>query len=444
LNDARLIKLSDAPLPELLSRTSFRILRPTTARDDSCDARPIDLTRVDEIAISGGYTTWYGVTRENRAAVVTATPSGKVYATIIGKQRITAIIPLPGLDDRPTRYHLIGEYGPPIGDEDDTPQHVGTDVLAGLSENDPRAPAPEDSPHAGDSELAEAPQSACSSGSTKKIRISVLVRYTKKWLDRFAAAYHPRDKLQSTLSDFLHHYIATSNVAFKADTPSLAAGVSRHKEPLPFEFELAGHELLENFAVKRFLTSEACRTQLYRCTLSHVRDEKKDEALRDERKADVVAVFVAEPDGNLIGLADAIGAESDQAFVIVRATSGFLSEEEGPLAWDNLTLTHEIGHLVGARHEDRLDECGKKTFACGFKHAATHTDGTIETHATIMANDNKGQYRREMFSSPANKISEISMGTSGANDVARLWCLRGRRLSCFRVDDNGGDDCPQQ
>ena len=62
-------------------------------------------------------------------------------------------------------------------------------------------------------------------------------------------------------------------------------------------------------------------------------------ALREAYRADVAILIVDDPKG--CGLATRIGADADEAFAVVH--------HECAVA--NYTVAHEIGHLVGARHE---------------------------------------------------------------------------------------------
>lgn len=62
-------------------------------------------------------------------------------------------------------------------------------------------------------------------------------------------------------------------------------------------------------------------------------------ALREAYRADVAILIVDDPKG--CGLATRVGADADEAFAVVH--------HECAVA--NYTVAHEIGHLVGARHE---------------------------------------------------------------------------------------------
>ena len=67
-------------------------------------------------------------------------------------------------------------------------------------------------------------------------------------------------------------------------------------------------------------------------------------ALRDQHKADISALIVHDPNG--CGLSAAVAPPADRAFTVVHHECAALS----------YSLAHEIGHLIGARHDVALDD----------------------------------------------------------------------------------------
>src|SRR4029450_2788673 len=61
--------------------------------------------------------------------------------------------------------------------------------------------------------------------------------------------------------------------------------------------------------------------------------------LRDKYRADVAVLIVDDPKG--CGLATRVGADADEAFAVVHHACASASN----------TVAHEVGHLIGARHE---------------------------------------------------------------------------------------------
>jgi hypothetical protein len=67
-------------------------------------------------------------------------------------------------------------------------------------------------------------------------------------------------------------------------------------------------------------------------------------ALRNEKRADVVALIVDDPSG--CGLSTRVGADADEAFVVVHHSCAALT----------YSMAHEVGHIIGARHDRALDQ----------------------------------------------------------------------------------------
>jgi hypothetical protein len=69
---------------------------------------------------------------------------------------------------------------------------------------------------------------------------------------------------------------------------------------------------------------------------------------REQYDADFCILITEDFDGEYVGLASTILADYESAFCVV---------EDGA-AQDNLSFTHEIGHLMGARHDEYVDGSG--------------------------------------------------------------------------------------
>ena len=136
--------------------------------------------------------------------------------------------------------------------------------------------------------------------------------------------------------------------------------------------------------------------------------------LRDEKRADIVGLVIDNPTG--CGLATRIGPESDEAFFVVHHACATVA----------LSIAHEIGHILGARH-DRLKDESNLPFAYGhgyvngakWRDLMSYTDGC------------GGCPRKPFWSNPRIKYKGEPTGTAAA-DNARLILKLADRVSNFR------------
>ena len=66
--------------------------------------------------------------------------------------------------------------------------------------------------------------------------------------------------------------------------------------------------------------------------------------LRDEKRADVVGLVIDNPRG--CGLSTRVGPDSDEAFFVVHHACATIT----------MSMAHEIGHILGVRHDRFVDE----------------------------------------------------------------------------------------
>ncbi|MBW7888283.1 MAG: T9SS type A sorting domain-containing protein [Bacteroidetes bacterium] len=137
--------------------------------------------------------------------------------------------------------------------------------------------------------------------------------------------------------------------------------------------------------------------------------------LRDQYHADVVVLLVDYDNHGLAGVAAAIKANSDYAYCVV----------VDDYAVGNYTFAHEIGHLVGARHDN--DPYGSPE---AFAHGYRYDPGNWRT---IMAVYDAVVMRINYWSSPLNTYNSVAMGTTGWNDNRREWLEQITRVEGFRA-----------
>jgi hypothetical protein len=135
--------------------------------------------------------------------------------------------------------------------------------------------------------------------------------------------------------------------------------------------------------------------------------------LRDQYGADVVVLLVDE--GDYAGWAYAIEASSSGAFATVR------TEE----AVSNYTFAHEVGHLVGGRHDDD-PATTPRAYAHGY---AKKTGSTFKTVMAVW----EGASRIPNWSNPNVNYNGSPTGTSDYNNVARVWNERASTVAGFKT-----------
>jgi len=137
---------------------------------------------------------------------------------------------------------------------------------------------------------------------------------------------------------------------------------------------------------------------------------------RDKSGADLSALIINQTD--YCGLADAIGATAATAFVAVHygCATGYYS------------FAHELGHLMGARH-DQLNDPSTSPYAYG--HGFQHT--TAPVWRTVMAYDCSGGCPRvQYWSNPNVSYGGVPMGTAATNDNARVLNGTATTVAGFR------------
>ena len=143
--------------------------------------------------------------------------------------------------------------------------------------------------------------------------------------------------------------------------------------------------------------------------------------LRDRYGADVGILIVDDPMG--CGLSIRIAADEEDAFAA-------LHHECGATMY---TLAHEIGHLIGARHDRALDDSPQPfTYGRGF------VKGTDWRTMMSYKDSCDGCERRPVWSSPDVKVEGVAAGDKNT-DNARVIKEQARRVSRFRSSTERAD-----
>jgi hypothetical protein len=136
--------------------------------------------------------------------------------------------------------------------------------------------------------------------------------------------------------------------------------------------------------------------------------------LRDEKRADVVALIVDDAAG--CGLSTRVAAEADEAYVVVHHSCAALT----------YSIAHEIGHIIGARHDVALDPTSSP-----FPYGHGYVNGTKWRDIMSYRQSCSGCPRVPYWSNPAIKIRGERAGSTDA-DNARVILEQAERVSRFR------------
>lgn len=137
-------------------------------------------------------------------------------------------------------------------------------------------------------------------------------------------------------------------------------------------------------------------------------------ALRDTYAADVALLIVHDPAG--CGLATRVAAEADEAFAVVHHEC----------AATMYSLAHEVGHIIGARHDFALDMSSEP-----FPHGHGHVHGTKWRTMMSYKDTCNDCPRLPVWSNPYVRVRGAPAGSTTANN-AKVIADHARRVAGFR------------
>jgi hypothetical protein len=136
--------------------------------------------------------------------------------------------------------------------------------------------------------------------------------------------------------------------------------------------------------------------------------------LRNEKHADIVGLIIDNPKG--CGLSTRVGADAEEAYFVVHHACAAIT----------YSIAHEIGHILGARH-DRLTDVSETPFT----YAHGYINGTKWRDMMSYQEGCGGCPRIPYWSNPRILYKGEPTGTN-ASDNARVILEQAERVSKFR------------
>jgi hypothetical protein len=222
--------------------------------------------------------------------------------------------------------------------------------------------------------------------AAKKIFIDVMFLYTRKVASSYIDVH----------ADLIELSIEQANLSL--DNSGLANIRLRRVHDQPIDYDEAGGEHFDH---------------LYRM-VDGIGAFAGVRALRDAMRADVVVLLVDDPSG--CGLSTRVAADADEAFVVVHHSCAALT----------YSVAHEIGHIIGARHDLSLDHNMSP-----FPYGHGYVNGTKWRDVMSYKDSCSGCPRLPFWSSPNIIIRGEPGGTVDA-DNARVILEQAERVAKFR------------
>jgi len=220
----------------------------------------------------------------------------------------------------------------------------------------------------------------------KKITIDVMILYTK-----FAASHYIRHP-----ADILALAIEEANESFANSGLGNITLRLVHSGVIDYDGRSDDHF-----------------THLYRM-VDGVGPLKEVKRLRNEKRADIVGLVIDNPLG--CGLSTRVAPDSEEAFFVVHHSCALIS----------YSIAHEIGHIIGARHDRMVDPMTKP-----YAYAHGYINGSKWRTLMSYKEGCGGCPRIPFWSNPRIMYMGEPTGTAG-NDAARVILQEAERVSKFR------------
>ena len=346
-----------------------RVVLPITA------TKSITLERVRYSSDERGCT-WHGIVAETgESALLMRWHDGHITGLVGYKGRIYTVASLGG------QLHAVVEMDP---------RQMPPDHAAAKPTADPRADLRPDAPAkvavaAIPPAVAPFPDAERQALEAKKIEIDVMLLYTKK-----AASRYVRDP-----KDLLEMAIEQANDAFRNSGLGNISLRLVHTEPIDYDESDGDHF-----------------EHLYRM-VDGVGPFARVRQLRNEKKADIVGLILDDASG--CGLSTRVAPDSEDAYFVVHHSCAAIT----------ISIAHEIGHILGARHDRSIDG-NNSPFAYGHGHVNGKWRDIMSYRQSC-----DGCLRIPYWSNPRVLYNGEPTGTA-AEDNARVILEQAERVSKFR------------
>ena len=341
------------------------------------DTQQVTIQRLKVSATEKG-STWRGSVEETgESAVLMWWKDGHLSGVFGYKGHIYTIVNMGG------EVHAVVETDPKMMPPDHSPEKAdNARPPADRAAAQPEATAkPRPPPRV--KPLADAERQAL---EAKKITIDLMLLYTQK-----AASRYIRDP-----GDLLELAVEQANETFRNSGLGNISLQLVHKQLIDYD-ETGGDQF----------------THLYRMVdgLGAFKDVRK---LRNEKRADIVGLILEDPSG--CGLSTRVGADAEEAYFVVHHSCAAIT----------ISIAHEIGHIIGARH-DRIIDANDAPFPYGHGHV----NGTKWRDIMSYQKGCDGCPRIPFWSNPRIMYRGEPTGTDAA-DNARVILEQAERVSNFR------------
>jgi hypothetical protein len=342
------------------------------------DAQHVTVRRLTVVTTDKG-STWRGTIEETgESAVLMWWKDGHLSGVFGYKGHIYTIVNMGG------EVHAVVETDPKMMPPDHSPEKADNarppqDRAAAQPESIAKSPPPPPQVKP----LSDAERLAL---EAKKITIDLMLLYTQK-----AASRYIRDP-----GDLLELAVEQANETFRNSGLGNISLRLVHAQLIDYD-ETGGDQF----------------THLYRMVdgLGAFKDVRK---LRNEKRADIVGLILEDPSG--CGLSTRVGADAEEAYFVVHHSCAAIT----------ISIAHEIGHIIGARH-DRIIDANEAPFPYGHGHV----NGTKWRDIMSYQQGCDGCPRIPFWSNPRIMYRGEPTGTY-AEDNARVILEQAERVSNFR------------